>query len=140
MSDLAGVATLLRKQLWQRRVLQLIAYAYGMSAVASLLFADEMAAGMGIFLNGVNGYSQFYASHTGVWAATAALALFAARQGEPPVFGDITALLVLAHPAGRLFAAISFGLPQGFVFLMSAMELLAGLALLLLRPAREQKI
>lgn len=140
MSDQAGVATLLRKQLWQRRVLQLIAYAYGMSAVASLLFADEMAAGMGIFLNGVNGYSQFYASHTGVWAATAALALFAARQGEPPVFGDITALLVLAHPAGRLFAAISFGMPRGFMLFLCVMELLAGLALLLLRPARGQKI
>ncbi|MCX7292678.1 MULTISPECIES: hypothetical protein [Janthinobacterium] len=116
--------------------MHLIAYAYGLSAVACLLFADEMAAGMGIFLNGVNGYSQFYASHVGVWGATALLALFAARQGEPPVLGDITAMLVLAQPAGRLFAAISFGLPQGFVLFMCAMELTAGLALLLLRPAR----
>jgi len=124
------------KQAWQRRVLHLIAYAYGLSAVACLLFADAMAAGMGIFLNGVNGYSQFYATHVGVWGATALLALFAARQGEPPVLGDITAMLVLAQPAGRLFAAISFGLPQGFVLFMCAMELTAGLALLLLRPAR----
>ena len=125
-----------RKQAWQRRVLHLIAYAYGLSAVACLLFADAMAAGMGIFLNGVNGYSQFYATHVGVWGATALLALFAARQGEPPVLGDITAMLLLAQPAGRLFAAISFGLPQGFVLFMCAMELTAGLALLLLRPAR----
>lgn len=125
-----------RKQAWQRRVLHLIAYTHGLSAVACLLFADDMAAGMGIFLNGVNGYSQFYATHVGVWGATALLALFAARQGEPPVLGDITAMLVLAQPAGRLFAAISFGLPQGFVLFMCAMELLAGLALLLLRPAR----
>ena len=96
-----------RKQAWQRRVLHLIAYAYGLSVVACLLFADELAAGMGIFLNGVNGYSQFYASHVGVWGATALLALFAARQGEPPILGDITAMLVLAQPAGRLYAAIS---------------------------------
>ena len=67
---------------------------------------------------------------------TALLALFAARQGEPPILGDITAMLVLAQPAGRLYAAISFGLPQGFVLFMCAMELTAGLALLLLRPAR----
>ncbi|MEG2030120.1 MAG: hypothetical protein RR376_05645 [Janthinobacterium sp.] len=116
--------------------MHLIAYAYGLSAVACLLFADEMAAGMGIFLNGVDGYSQFYASHVGLRGATALLALFAARHGEPPVFGDITAMLVLAQPAGRLFAAISFGLPQGFVLFMCVMELLAGLALLLLRPVR----
>ncbi|MEF2267587.1 hypothetical protein V3C40_12390 [Janthinobacterium sp. LS2A] len=136
MSVQTVAAASARKQAWQRRVLHLIAYAYGLSAVAFLLFADAMAAGMGIFLNGVNGYSQFYATHVGVWGATALLALFAARQGEPPVLGDITAMLVLAQPAGRLFAAISFGLPQGFVLFMCAMELTAGLVLLLLRPAR----
>lgn len=136
MSVRMAAAAPARKQAWQRRVLHLIAYAYGLSAVACLLFADAMAAGMGIFLNGVNGYSQFYASHVGVWGATALLALFAARQGEPPVRGDITAMLVLAQPAGRLFAAISFGLPQGFVLFLCAMELTAGLVLLLLRPAR----
>ena len=136
MSVQMAAAAHARKQAWQRRVLHLIAYAYGLSAVACLLFADAMAAGMGIFLNGVNGYSQFYATHVGVWGATALLALFAARQGEPPVLGDITAMLLLAQPAGRLFAAISFGLPQGFVLFMCAMELTAGLALLLLRPAR----
>lgn len=136
MSVQMAAAAPARKQAWQRRVLHLIAYAYGLSAVACLLFADAMAAGMGIFLNGVNGYSQFYATHVGVWGATALLALFAARQGEPPVLGDITAMLLLAQPAGRLFSAISFGLPQGFVLFMCAMELTAGLALLLLRPAR----
>ncbi|OBV40027.1 hypothetical protein [Janthinobacterium psychrotolerans] len=132
----AGAAASLRKQGWQRRVLHLITTAYGLGAFACLLFADEMAAGMGIFLNGVNGYSQFYATHVGLWGATALLALFAARQGETPILGDITAILVLAQPAGRLFAAISFGLPQGLVLYMCAMELAAGLALLLLRPAR----
>ena len=125
-----------RKLAWQRRMLQLIAAVYGLAVFACLLFADEMAAGMGIFLNGVDGYSQFYASHVGLRGATALLALFAARHGEPPVFGDITAMLVLAQPAGRLFAAISFGLPQGLVLYMCAMELTAGLVLLLLRPAR----
>ena len=132
----AVVATPSRKLAWQRRVLQLITAAYGLGAFACLLFADEMASGMGIFLNGVNGYSQFYATHVGLWGAIALLALFAARRGETPVFSDITAMLVLAQPAGRLFAAISFGLPQGLVLYMYAMELTAGLALLLLRPAR----
>ncbi|OYO26643.1 hypothetical protein [Janthinobacterium sp. PC23-8] len=136
MPVLAAAVTSARKLAWQHRVLQLITAAYGLGAFACLLFADEMASGMGIFLNGVNGYSQFYATHVGLWGAIALLALFAARRGETPVFSDITAMLVLAQPAGRLFAAISFGLPQGLVLYMCAMELTAGLALLLLRPAR----
>ncbi len=136
MPVLAAAVTPARKLAWQRRVLQLITAAYGLGAFACLLFADGMASGMGIFLNGVNGYSQFYATHVGPWGAIALLALVAARRGETPVFSDLTAMLVLAQPAGRLFAAISFGLPQGLVLYMCAMELTAGLALLLLRPAR----
>ena len=70
MSVQADAVAPTRKQAWRRRVLHLIAYAYGLSAVACLLFADAMAASMGLFLNGVNGYSQFYATHVGVWGAT----------------------------------------------------------------------
>ena len=48
----AVVAMPARKLAWQRRILQLAAAAYGLGAFACLLFADEMAAGMGIFLKG----------------------------------------------------------------------------------------
>ncbi|CDG84974.1 DUF4345 family protein [Janthinobacterium agaricidamnosum] len=123
-----------RKLALRRGLLRLIALGYGLSAFFSLLFADDMASGLGFFLNGVNGYSQFYAIYVGVWLATAGLALLAARPGQPPILGDITAMFVLAQPVGRLLALIPFGWPQGFLLVMCGVEVVGGLVLLLLRP------
>jgi hypothetical protein len=89
---------------------------------------------MGLFLVGVNGYSQFYALYVGVRLATAGLALLAARRGDQPILGDLAALFILAQPLGRLVASFAIGLPQGLLFLISGIELLVGLALLALRP------
>jgi hypothetical protein len=89
---------------------------------------------LGLFLVGVNGYSQFYAIYVGVRLATAGLALLAARRGDQPILGDLAALFILAQPLGRFIASFAIGLPQGLLFVVSGIELLAGLALLLLRP------
>jgi len=132
---MSSVAPVARKLLLRRRLLQLTAFVFALGALLSLLDADDMADGMGFFLNGVNGYSQFYASVVGVWLATACLALLAARHGQQPILGDVTAMFVLAQPAGRLIAAIPYGLPQGFLLLMCAVELAGGCLLLALRSA-----
>jgi hypothetical protein len=118
----------------RRQLLQLVACASSLAALAAMLDPDRVATVMGLFLVGVNGYSQFYAIYVGTRLATAALALLAARQGEPPVLGDITALFVLAQPAGRFIAALAIGLPQGFLLVVCGIELAGGLALLALRP------
>ena len=118
----------------RRQLLHLIACASSLAALAAMLDPDRIATVMGEFLVGVNGYSQFYAIYVGTRLATAALALLAARQGEPPVLGDITALFVLAQPAGRMVAAFAIGLPQGFLLVVCGIELAGGLALLALRP------
>lgn len=118
----------------RRQLLHLIASASSLAALAAMLDPDRIATVMGEFLVGVNGYSQFYAIYVGTRLATAALALLAARQGEPPVLGDITALFVLAQPAGRMVAAFAIGLPQGFLLVVCGIELVGGLALLALRP------
>ena len=89
---------------------------------------------MGLFLVGVNGYSQFFAIYVGVRLATAGLALMAARRGDQPILGDITALFLLAQPFGRLVAAFAIGLPRGVLLIVCGIELLAGLSLLALRP------
>jgi hypothetical protein len=119
----------------RRQLLQLIAYASSLAALIAMLDPDRVADVMGEFPVGVNGYSQFYAIYVGTRLATAALALLAARQGEPPVLGDVTALFVLAQPAGRLIAAFAIGLPQGFLLVVCGIELACGIALLALRPA-----
>ena len=100
----------------------------------ALLDPDRVAAIMGLFLVGVNGYSQFYAIYFGTRLATAALALLAARPGQAPILGDLTALFVLAQPAGRLVAASVIGLPHGALLWVCALEMAIGIALLMLRP------
>ena len=116
------------------RLLQLVATASSLAALAALLDPDGIASAMGLFLVGVNGYSQFYAIYVGVRLATAMLAYLAARQGDQPILGDLTALFLLAQPAGRLVAAFAIGLPKGVLLAVCAVELLAGLSLLALRP------
>jgi hypothetical protein len=115
-------------------LLQLVATASSLAALAAMLDPDRIADAMGVFLVGVNGYSQFYAIYVGVRLATAGLALLAARRGELPILGDLAALFILAQPLGRLIAAFAIGLPRGLLFVICGIELAVGLALLLLRP------
>ena len=134
---MAGSApqTLSWSRAWLRgQLLQLVATVSSLAALAALLDPDRIASAMGLFLVGVNGYSQFYAIYVGVRLATAGLALLAARHGNQPILGDLTALFLLAQPAGRLIAAFAIGLPTGVLFAVCAVELLAGIALLALRP------
>ncbi|MFC5550865.1 hypothetical protein [Massilia aerilata] len=123
-----------RRQGLRSQLLQAIATVNSLAALSAMLDPDRTAAAMGLFLVGVNGYSQFYAIYVGVRLATAGLALLAARQGDQPILGDLAALFLLAQPLGRIVAAFAIGLPQGLLFVVSGIELLAGLALLLLRP------
>jgi hypothetical protein len=116
------------------QLLQVTASASSLAALAALLDPDRIAEAMGLFLVGVNGYSQFYAIYVGVRLATAGLALLAARRGDQPILGDLTALFILAQPLGRFIASFAIGLPQGLLFVVSGIEVLIGLALLLLRP------
>jgi len=116
------------------QLLHAVALVCSLMALSALLDPDRVAGPLGLFLVGVNGYSQFYAIYVGVRLATAGLALLAARRGELPILGDIAATFILAQPLGRLVAAFAIGLPQGLLFVVSGIELLAGLALLALRP------
>jgi hypothetical protein len=116
------------------QLLRLTATISSLAALAALLDPDRVASAMGLFLVGVNGYSQFFAIYVGVRLATAWLALMAARRGDQPILGDITALFLLAQPFGRLVAAFAIGLPRGLLLIVCGIELLAGLSLLALRP------
>lgn len=123
-----------RRAHWRSQLLGLCATAHSLAALAALLNPDRVAEAMGLFLVGVNGYSQFYAIYVGVRLATAGLALLASRRGDQPILGDLAALFILAQPLGRFVAAFAIGLPKGSLFLVCVVEVLAGLALLALRP------
>ena len=134
MSASAAQTTIWSRAWLRGQLLQLVATASSLAALAAMLDPDLIASAMGLFLVGVNGYSQFYAIYVGIRLATAGLALLAARQGDQPLLGDLTALFLLAQPAGRLVAAFAIGLPTGVLLVVCAVELLAGLSLLALRP------
>jgi hypothetical protein len=123
-----------RRLYLRSQLLRVTASASSLAALSALLDPDRIAEAMGLFLVGVNGYSQFYAIYVGVRLATAGLALLAARRGDQPILGDLTALFILAQPLGRFVASFAIGLPQGLLFVVSGIEVLVGLALLLLRP------
>jgi hypothetical protein len=116
------------------QLLKLTATLSSLAALTAMLDPDRVAAAMGLFLVGVNGYSQFYAIYVGTRLATAFLALQASKNAEEPLLGDITALFLLAQPAGRFVAAFAIGLPKGLLLAVCGIELLAGLFLLALRP------
>jgi len=116
------------------QLLQATATVSSLAALSALLDPDRIAERFGLFLVGVNGYSQFYAIYVGVRLATAGLALLAARRGDQPILGDLAALFILAQPVGRFVAAFAIGLPQGPLLAICGIELLVGLALLALRP------
>ncbi|QYF94273.1 hypothetical protein KY495_03360 [Massilia sp. PAMC28688] len=125
----------LQPRLEQRAaLLRVIAIGSSMAAMVALLDPDRIATMLGMLLVGVNGYSQFFAIYVGVRLATAALALLAARHGDQPILGDITAWFILAQPAGRLVAAFAVGLPQGLLLVVCGLEVIAGVLLLALRP------
>ena len=134
MSAGASQTTIWSRAWLRGQLLQLVATVSSLASLAALLDPDRIASAMGLFLVGVNGYSQFYAIYVGVRLATAGLALLAARNGNQPILGDLTALFLLAQPAGRLAAAFAIGLPTGVLLAVCAVELLAGLSLLALRP------
>jgi hypothetical protein len=132
--SIAHIASSARRARLRGQLLSACATAQSLAALAALLNPDRMADAMGLFLVGVNGYSQFYALYVGVRLATAGLALLAARQGDQPILGDLAALFILAQPLGRFVAAFAIGLPQGLLFVVSGIELAVGLALIGLRP------
>jgi hypothetical protein len=116
------------------QLLKLVATGSSLAALAAMLDPDRIATAMGLFLVGVNGYSQFYAIYVGVRLATAYLSLQASKPDAPAVLGDVTALFLLAQPVGRFIAAFAIGLPSGILLAVCGAELLAGLSLLALRP------
>jgi hypothetical protein len=78
-----------------------------------MLDPDRVAEAMGLFLVGVNGYSQFYAIYVGVRLAPRGW-LLAARRGDQPILGDLAALFILAQPLGRLVAASRSACPRAY--------------------------
>jgi len=119
-----------------RRILLVVTALIFVAIAMRAVFApDQMASGLGYALTGSNGYSEFYAIYLGVWLATAALAILAAFRIRQSLTGDLVGMFVLAQPVGRLFALAKYGLPEGMLLAMFALEAVGGLLVLGVRPS-----
>ena len=126
---------MIHSDLVRRILLSLTALIFIVIAARGVFAPEQMTAGLGYVLTGPNGYSEFYAVYLGVWLATAALAIVAAVRVRQPLIGDLVAMFVLAQPLGRLFALVRFGLPEGLLLAMFALEAVGGLLILGVRPS-----
>lgn len=105
------------------------------NAVQTVFYPDKWAAELGYSLVAPNGYSELYAVYVGLWLATAFLCILAAMRVRQSLLGDLVAMFVLAQPVARLLALPQFGLPQGLLLALFALELVGGLALVAVRPS-----
>jgi hypothetical protein len=120
---------------WGRRiVLGAPVLVFGGVAVASLVKPHLMVEGLGYRLENVDALSEYRAIYVGLWLAHATLFVIALRRLSEPVFGDLGALLILGQVVGRLVSLALDGVPDK-VLPFFALETLAGLAILLVRPA-----
>lgn len=126
---------MIHSDITRRTLLYLTALVFVAIAIHAVIAPEQMASGLGYALKGANGYSEFYAIYLGVWLATAILAILAAVRIRHPLLGDLLAMFILAQPAGRLFALVSYGLPEGFLLAMFALETVGGILILAVRPS-----
>lgn len=115
-------------------LLGLTALVFLILAVRTWWVPDQVASELGYGVGDANGYSELHAIYVGLWLAHAALGVYAVVHVDQAVLGDILALLILGQPLGRLIAVPKHGLPGGPLLAFFALEVVGGLALLMVRP------
>ncbi len=115
-------------------LLALTALVFLILALRTWWVPDQVARELGYGVSDANGYSELHAIYVGLWLAHAALGVFAFVHVDQAVLGDILALLILGQPLGRLIAIPRHGLPSGPLLVFFSLEVVGGLALLVVRP------
>lgn len=118
-----------------RRVLLVVAaLVFAGIAAGALVAPRTMAAQFQLRLDHVDALNEYRAVYVGLWLAQAALLVIAARHVRWALLGDLGALLILGQLGGRLVSLILDGTPSSKVWPTLFVELVAGLAILLVRP------
>jgi hypothetical protein len=120
-------------------LLELTAAVFAGIAIASLLFPRTMAEGLGYALLGVDALSEFRAIYVGLWLATAAVFVIAMRRVQVALLGDLCAILLLGQVLGRIMSLVLDGNPSPKVWSMFLVEMLGGVALLIVRPSAPRR-
>lgn len=118
----------------RRALLVLAAFVFFAIALGSLLTPHTMAAQLGYVLDNADALNEFRAVYVGLWISTGVLLLIAARRMDLPLIGDLGALLILGQTFGRIVSVALDGMPSAKVWPIFALELIGGIAILLVRP------
>jgi hypothetical protein len=130
----SDVDEVIRHDTARRVLLILSALVFAAIAAGALVAPRTMAAQFQMRLDHVDALNEYRAVYVGLWLAQAAMLSIAARQVRWALLGDLGALLILGQVAGRLASLILDGPPSAKVWPTLLMELVAGLAILLVRP------
>jgi hypothetical protein len=122
----------------RRIVLVLAALVFAVIAVASLAWPHAMAAQLGYRLDNIDALNEYRAIYVGLWLATAVLLATAAVRIRELILGDLGALLILGQTFGRCLSVLLDGVPSERIWPVFGIELVGGVALLLLRPRAHQ--
>jgi len=125
----------LRSDTARRIVLILPALAFLRVAVGALVAPQTMASQFHLRLDHVDALNEYRAVYVGLWLAQAVIFGWAVRDVRRVWLGDLGALLVLGQVVGRLVSFVLDGLPSAQVWPTFAAELVAGVALIVVRPA-----
>lgn len=113
----------------------------GATAAIFLLFViwaavnrASLAKVLGYQLTAPNGESEFAAIYIGLFLAQTLLCIFAITRIQDSAMGDLAAAFLLLQPGGRILPLIRHGTPTGLLRVLFILEILGGVALLLVRP------
>lgn len=95
----------------------------------------SLAASAGYRLDSPNAMSEFHAIYVGVFLAQALLCALAVVRIDDAVIGDLVAIFLLGQPFGRVIAWFRKGWPDGSLRAAFILEVIGGIAILLVRPS-----
>ncbi|MBI4852732.1 MAG: DUF4345 domain-containing protein [Acidobacteria bacterium] len=124
----------MRSNIGRQTILVISAIVFIVIAIGSLFKPHLMASQLGYVLNNVDALSEFRAVYVGIWFATAILLIVAAKRINFPLIADLGALLILGQTFGRIISIAIDGFPSEKIWPVLILELVGGMAILLIRP------
>lgn len=123
----------------RRALVFLIGLVYAAVAIANVVAPHEAARAIGLAAMNINGLNELRAVYVGVWLATAAISLLAARRPEDASLHLAITLLVGGQVLGRLVSVLVDGPPTMELLPMATVEVMGVIVLVVVRPRRTHK-
>ncbi len=118
----------------RRIIFGVTATVFTVIAVASILWPQAMAEPMGYQLNSTNALSEFRAIYVGLWLIHALFFVYAAKNIDNVLIGDVCGLLIFGQVIGRVVSLVLDGAPSFVMWPMAIVELIGAVLIFVTRP------